>query len=115
MLYEVITDHIEFLFAGNKNGEPGAINKVASGGEMSRVMLSIKSLLSAAKDLPTIIFDEIDTGVSGEVADKMGGIMSEMGTNVITSYSIHYTKLYDVARIIFTPKERPLLEISSIS
>ncbi|MCU4166659.1 DNA repair protein RecN [Carboxylicivirga caseinilyticus] len=71
-------DQIEFLFSGNKNGTPSAISKVASGGEMSRVMLSIKSLLSSAKALPTIIFDEIDTGVSGEVADQMGVIMSEM-------------------------------------
>lgn len=71
-------DHIEFLFSGNKNGSPSSINKVASGGEMSRVMLSIKSLLSSAKGLPTIIFDEIDTGVSGEVADQMGVIMAEM-------------------------------------
>ncbi len=71
-------DAIEFLFSGNKNGEPSSINKVASGGEMSRVMLSIKSLLSSAKGLPTIIFDEIDTGVSGEVADQMGVIMTEM-------------------------------------
>nr|WP_321451165.1 DNA repair protein RecN [uncultured Carboxylicivirga sp.] len=71
-------DQIEFLFSGNKNGTPSSIHKVASGGEMSRVMLSIKSLLSSAKGLPTIIFDEIDTGVSGEVADQMGVIMSEM-------------------------------------
>lgn len=71
-------DHIEFLFSGNKNGIPAAINKVASGGEMSRVMLSVKSLLSSSKGLPTIIFDEIDTGVSGEVADQMGVIMGGM-------------------------------------
>ncbi|MCU4175016.1 DNA repair protein RecN [Carboxylicivirga sp. N1Y90] len=75
-------DSIEFLFAANKNGTPSSINKVASGGEMSRVMLSIKALLSSAKGLPTIIFDEIDTGVSGEVADQMGVIMSEMARNM---------------------------------
>lgn len=75
-------DNIRFLFAANKNGTPTDISKVASGGEMSRVMLSIKSLLSKSKNLPTIIFDEIDTGVSGEVADKMGRIMTEMAENM---------------------------------
>jgi len=75
-------DDIEFLFSANKNGELAAIPKVASGGEMSRVMLCIKSLLSISKGLPTIIFDEIDTGVSGEVADKMGKIMQEISKNI---------------------------------
>lgn len=75
-------DDIHFLFAANKNGEPTDIARVASGGEMSRVMLSIKSLLSQTKSLPTIIFDEIDTGVSGDVADKMGKIMSGMATHM---------------------------------
>lgn len=75
-------DDIRFLFAANKNSEPSDIAKVASGGEMSRLMLSIKSLLSKSTDLPTIIFDEIDTGVSGEVADKMGSIMTEMAKNM---------------------------------
>ncbi len=75
-------DDIEFLFSANKNGELSAIPKVASGGEMSRVMLCIKSLLSISKGLPTIIFDEIDTGVSGEVADKMGKIMQEISNNI---------------------------------
>ena len=75
-------DNISFLFAANKNGQPTDIGKVASGGEMSRVMLSIKSLLSRSKSLPSIIFDEIDTGVSGDVADKMGRIMYEMSTHM---------------------------------
>ncbi len=75
-------DDIRFLFAANKNGEPTDVARVASGGEMSRVMLSIKSLLSQTKSLPTIIFDEIDTGVSGDVADKMGKIMSSMATHM---------------------------------
>jgi len=75
-------DEINFLFSANKNGHLAAIPKVASGGEMSRVMLCIKSLLSISKGLPTIIFDEIDTGVSGEVADKMGRIMQEMSANI---------------------------------
>ncbi len=75
-------DEIRFLFAANKNGAPTDIARVASGGEMSRVMLSIKSLLSKTRSLPTIIFDEIDTGVSGDVADKMGKIMAEMSSNM---------------------------------
>ncbi len=75
-------DEVRFLFAANKNGQPTDIAKVASGGEMSRVMLSIKALLSKNKSLPTIIFDEIDTGVSGDVADKMGKIMDEMATHM---------------------------------
>lgn len=75
-------DSVRFLFAANRNGVPTDISKVASGGEMSRVMLAIKWLLSQSKGLPTIIFDEIDTGVSGEVADKMGRIMTEMGEHI---------------------------------
>lgn len=75
-------DEIQFLFTANKNGTLADIPKVASGGEMSRVMLSIKSLLSSTKGLPTIIFDEIDTGVSGEIADKMGRIMQTMANDI---------------------------------
>lgn len=75
-------DEINFLFSANKNGKLGEVSKVASGGEISRVMLCIKSLISNVKGLPTIIFDEIDTGVSGEVASKMGGIMEEMSAQI---------------------------------
>lgn len=72
-------DIAEFLFSANKQVEPENLSKVASGGELSRVMLSLKSLLSRNNNLPTIIFDEIDSGVSGEVADKVGQILSGMG------------------------------------
>ncbi len=75
-------DDVDFQFSANKKGELAAIPKVASGGEMSRVMLCIKALLSESKGLPTIIFDEIDTGVSGEVADKMGSIMQQIAQNI---------------------------------
>ncbi len=75
-------DEIVFMFSANKNGEMAPLDKVASGGEMSRVMLSIKALLSTSKGLPTIIFDEIDAGVSGEVADKMGRIMGEIAETI---------------------------------
>jgi len=73
------TDHVDFLFSANKQITPENIAKIASGGELSRVMLSLKSLLTKNNNLPTIIFDEIDSGVSGEVADKVGQILSGMG------------------------------------
>jgi DNA repair protein RecN (Recombination protein N) len=73
------TDHADFLFSANKQVEPENLAKTASGGELSRVMLSLKSLLTKNTNLPTIIFDEIDAGVSGEVADKVGQILSGMG------------------------------------
>ena len=74
-------DTVIFLFSANKNGSLNAISSVASGGEIARVMLSLKALIAKAVKLPTIIFDEIDTGVSGEIADRMADIMLEMGGN----------------------------------
>ncbi|GHV66444.1 DNA repair protein RecN [Bacteroidia bacterium] len=71
-------DDVKFLFAANKNQQPGEISKFASGGEISRVMLSLKYILSKSKKLPVIIFDEIDTGLSGETAYRMASIMREM-------------------------------------
>ncbi|HNW99172.1 MAG TPA: DNA repair protein RecN [Bacteroidales bacterium] len=71
-------DKVTFLFNANKGGEKKEVSKVASGGELSRLMLAIKSLISQKKLLPTIIFDEIDQGVSGEIADKVGSIMKNM-------------------------------------
>ena len=73
------TDHADFLFSANKQVEPENLARIASGGELSRVMLSLKSLLTKNTNLPTIIFDEIDAGVSGEVADKVGQILAGMG------------------------------------
>jgi DNA repair protein RecN (Recombination protein N) len=75
-------DEIQFLFAANKGSDFGLLKKVASGGEMSRIMLAVKSVLSEYSNLPTIIFDEIDTGVSGEIAHKMGEIMKQMSANM---------------------------------
>lgn len=75
-------DDIKILFSANKGQKPENISKVASGGELSRVMLCIKSLLAKKEKLPTIIFDEIDTGVSGEVALKMGAIMKSLSQNI---------------------------------
>jgi DNA repair protein RecN (Recombination protein N) len=75
-------DHVQFLFSANKGGTLNELQKAASGGELSRLMLSLKALLAEKKELPTIIFDEIDTGVSGDVADKIGTILSKMGINM---------------------------------
>ena len=75
-------DHIEWLFSANKGIDFGILKKTASGGEMSRIMLAIKAILAKYSHLPTIIFDEIDTGVSGDVANKMGEIMKEMSNNM---------------------------------
>ena len=71
-------DTLELLFTANKGMSMGSIKKVASGGEMSRIMLAVKAVLAEYKTLPTLIFDEIDTGVSGEIAHKMAIIMDEM-------------------------------------
>lgn len=75
-------DELEFLFSANKGGHFGELKKVASGGELSRIMLSVKKVLSANIQLPTIIFDEIDTGVSGEVSNKIAAIMQQMSANM---------------------------------
>ena len=75
-------DKITFFFTANKQVAPMELSRVASGGELSRLMLSLKSLLVKSSGLPTIIFDEIDTGVSGEIADKMGTIIHEMANGM---------------------------------
>ncbi len=75
-------DKIQFLFSANKGQSPLPMNKVASGGELSRLMLSIKSLIAKRTALPTIIFDEIDTGISGEIALKVGNIMKQLADNM---------------------------------
>lgn len=75
-------DELSFLFSANKGTAFGEIKKVASGGELSRIMLCIKSLLAQHMNLPTIMFDEIDTGVSGEISNKMGDIMKQMSKSM---------------------------------
>lgn len=75
-------DTLQFMFSANKGMEPKSLKKGASGGELSRVMLAVKAVLSRHKKLPTLIFDEIDTGVSGDVALKMGDILKEMGNTM---------------------------------
>ncbi|MEE1365572.1 MAG: DNA repair protein RecN [Muribaculaceae bacterium] len=75
-------DSIEFLCSFNKNQSLNPISKVASGGEMSRIMLCIKAIIANCMQLPTIIFDEIDTGVSGDIADRMGDMMKEISDKI---------------------------------
>lgn len=75
-------DDVSFLFAANKSGELQPVSQTASGGEISRLMLCIKAMIAGKTALPTIIFDEVDTGVSGDIADKMGDIMQELGNKM---------------------------------
>jgi DNA repair protein RecN (Recombination protein N) len=75
-------DELQFLFSANKGTDFGLLKKVASGGEMSRIMLAVKAILAQYSKLPTLIFDEIDTGVSGEIAIRMGEIMKDMSTKM---------------------------------
>jgi DNA repair protein RecN (Recombination protein N) len=75
-------DRVSFLFSANKGSAPQPLNKVASGGELSRLMLSLKALLARHTALPTIIFDEIDSGISGDVAAKMGSILNQMAQSM---------------------------------
>jgi len=108
------TDTLELLFTANKGTAFGSLKKVASGGELSRIMLAVKAVLSQFKKLPTLIFDEIDTGVSGEVANKMAGIMSSMSTSMqllsithlpqIAAKGEHHIKVYkeDVDNVTYT-------------
>ena len=97
-------DVLEFLFSANKGGNFGELKKVASGGELSRIMLTVKKVLSANTQLPTIIFDEIDTGVSGEVSNKIAAIMQQMSNDMqviaithlpqIAAKGSHHYKVY---------------------
>ncbi len=97
-------DNLLFLFAANKGTDFGDIKKVASGGELSRIMLTIKSIMAKYENLPTMMFDEIDTGVSGEISNRMGGIMYEMSRNMqifsithlpqVASKGDHHFKVY---------------------
>ena len=75
-------DNVEFLFAFNKNQKPTGVAGAASGGEISRLMLAIKSIIASRMQLPSIIFDEVDTGVSGDVANRMGDMMSHTAHNI---------------------------------
>ena len=73
-------DSVNFLFSANSSSAPQPLSDVASGGEMSRVMLALKSLIASETNQPTLIFDEVDTGVSGVIAERMGRLMQQMGS-----------------------------------
>ena len=124
-------DLVRFLFSANKGVEVADLSKVASGGELSRLMLSIKSVVSQHNYIPTLIFDEIDTGVSGEVAAKIGSIMQQMGNNLqlvaithlpqVASKATHHLYIYkdnDGARtqshITVLSKEARVTEIAKM-
>ncbi|WP_333876487.1 DNA repair protein RecN [Flavobacterium sp.] len=112
-------DRLQFLFSANKGTDFGVLKKVASGGEMSRIMLAVKAVLSKYSKLPTIIFDEIDTGVSGEIANKMGEIMREMSQTMqvfaithlpqIAAKGVAHYKVYKTVAADTTVSELKLL------
>jgi len=99
-------DELSFLFSANKGTDFGDLKKVASGGELSRIMLTIKSILAKYESLPTMMFDEIDTGVSGEISNRMGDIMQAMSKSMqifsithlpqVASKGDHHFKVYKV-------------------
>lgn len=99
-------DTLMFLFSANKGSDYNALKKVASGGELSRIMLVIKSILARFEQLPTLMFDEIDSGVSGEISNRMGDIMQQMSRNMqvfsithlpqIASKGDHHFKVYKI-------------------
>lgn len=117
-------DTVDFLCSFNKNGVPMPLQSIASGGEISRIMLSLKAVLAHRISLPTIIFDEVDTGVSGEIADKMGSMMSDMSHSMqvivithlpqVAAKGVSHFKVYKrdeadrtVSRVkVLTPEER---------
>ncbi|MDT0553958.1 DNA repair protein RecN [Urechidicola vernalis] len=94
-------DNIELQFSANKGASFGMLKKVASGGELSRIMLAVKLVLSKYIKLPTIIFDEIDTGVSGEIAHRMGVLMQEMSENMQVMSISHLPQIASKGRTHF--------------
>lgn len=108
-------DSVVFKFNANKGGELKDISKIASGGEMSRLMLAVKSIISKKKLLPTIIFDEIDTGVSGDIAAKMGVMMSQMSDNMQVVVITHLPQVASKATTHFyVYKDRTNSKTSSL-
>src|SRR5437868_14315023 len=94
-------DEIEFLFDANKSGQFQPVRKVASGGELSRLMLCIKSLVAQSIDLPTLIFDEIDTGISGEAARQVGIVMKDLASKHQVICITHQPQLAGKADVHF--------------
>ncbi|WP_421802570.1 DNA repair protein RecN [Flagellimonas sp.] len=94
-------DDLTFLFSANKGSNFGELKKVASGGELSRIMLTIKSILAAYENLPTMMFDEIDTGVSGEISNRMGEIMQQMSSTMQVFSITHLPQVASKGRYQF--------------
>ncbi|WP_026810682.1 DNA repair protein RecN [Arenibacter latericius] len=112
-------DDLTFLLSSNKGSAYGELKKVASGGELSRIMLAIKSILANYENLPTLMFDEIDTGVSGEISNKMGDIMQDMSKTMqifsithlpqVAAKGAHHFKVYKEEELMGTQtKMKPL-------
>jgi DNA repair protein RecN (Recombination protein N) len=105
-------DELSFLFSANKGSTYGDLKKVASGGELSRIMLTIKAILARYEQLPTMMFDEIDTGVSGEISNKMGHIMQDMSNTMqifsithlpqVAAKGVHHFKVYKEEELMGT-------------
>ncbi|MEZ4970537.1 MAG: DNA repair protein RecN [Flavobacteriaceae bacterium] len=105
-------DDLSFLFSANKGSAYGDLKKVASGGELSRIMLTIKAILARYEQLPTMMFDEIDTGVSGEISNKMGDIMKDMSNSMqifsithlpqVAAKGVHHFKVFKEEELMGT-------------
>ncbi|QHI34788.1 DNA repair protein RecN [Kordia antarctica] len=106
-------DDLQFLFSANKGGNFNELKKAASGGELSRVMLCIKAILSKYMQLPTIMFDEIDTGVSGEVASKMARIMQHMGKSMQVFSITHLPQIAAKGKQHFKVYKQDINEITT--
>jgi len=124
-------DKINILFSANKGSTPQDISQVASGGEISRLMLALKSVITSTNILPTIIFDEIDTGVSGEIADKIGNLLKQMSKSrqiiaithlpQIAAYADYHLKVFKeksssktITKIKHLDKEQRIQEIAKM-
>ena len=105
-------DHLDFLFKANKGSKFLSLKKAASGGELSRIMLAIKSILSKYQQLPTIMFDEIDTGVSGEIAHKMGDIMKQMSLSMQVFSITHLPQIAAKGQYHFKVYKKDIKEIT---
>lgn len=106
-------DDLQFLFSANKGGNFNELKKAASGGELSRVMLCIKAILSKYMQLPTIMFDEIDTGVSGEVANKMANIMQQMSKSMQVFSITHLPQIAAKGKQHFKVYKQDINEVTS--
>ena len=95
------SDKVNFLFCANAGGTLQSLAKVASGGELSRIMLCLKDIMARYKGMPTMVFDEIDTGVSGSIADKMGELIGEMGENMQVFAITHLPQIAVKGKSIF--------------